>query len=92
MGSVQASNSEYDNGESRRAVEMIEAAGFPEHAGEMVLVQSDRLTAGEPAFRSAVAEVTTAVHGTGRVHNLRPAVFSADKHSAQNSPRSTNGT
>ena len=82
IGSVSASDSEYDNGESRRADQMIEAAGFPEHAGEMVLVQSDRLASGAPAFQSAVADVTAAVRGTGRVENLQPAVISADRHSA----------
>jgi putative drug exporter of the RND superfamily len=82
IGSVTATDSEYDNGESRRADQMIEAAGFPDPAGEMVLVQSGRLAASDPAFRAAVNEVTAAVKGTGQVQNLRPAVISEDKHSA----------
>jgi RND superfamily putative drug exporter len=82
LGTISASNSEYDNGESRRADQMIEAAGFPTHAGEMVLVQSDRLTADAPAFQAAITDATAAVNGTGRVENVQPAVISADKHSA----------
>jgi RND superfamily putative drug exporter len=82
LGTISATDSEYDNGESRRADQMIEAAGFPAHAGEMVLVQSDRLTADAPAFQAATSDVTAAVQGTGRIENLRPAVVSADRHSA----------
>jgi RND superfamily putative drug exporter len=82
LGTISATDSEYDNGESRRADQMIEAAGFPERAGEMVLVQSDRLTADAPAFQAAISDVTAAVQGTGRIENLRPAVVSADRHSA----------
>jgi putative drug exporter of the RND superfamily len=82
LGTISATDSEYDNGESRRADQMIEAAGFPKHAGEMVLVQSDRLAADAPAFQAAISDVTAAVKGTGRVENLQPAIVSADKHSA----------
>lgn len=81
-GTVAATDSEYDMGESRRADEMIEAAGFPQRAGEMVLVQSGTLAADAPAFQAAIADVTAAVQGTGRVENLRPAIVSADGHSA----------
>jgi RND superfamily putative drug exporter len=82
FGTISATDSEYDNGESRRAGQMIEAAGFPKQAGEMVLVQSERLTADAPAFQAALSEVTAAVGATGRVANLQPAIVSADKHSA----------
>jgi RND superfamily putative drug exporter len=82
LGTVSATDSEYDNGESRRAGEMIEAAGFPDRAGEMVLVQSEGLTADASAFQAAIADVTAAVEGTGRVENLQTPVVSEDRRAA----------
>jgi RND superfamily putative drug exporter len=88
IGTVAATDIQYGNGESRRANEMIAAAGFTDRAGEMVLVHSDRLTVDDAAFRAALAAVTTAVRGSGLAENLRspadggPDLVSSDRHAA----------
>jgi RND superfamily putative drug exporter len=50
VGTVKLSNSEQSVGESARAQAMLDRAGFHEHAGESVLVQSAHLTAADPRF------------------------------------------
>ncbi|GIG85937.1 MMPL family transporter [Plantactinospora endophytica] len=80
IGTVEAKNSEYGHGDSRRADEIIAAAGFPDRATEMVLIESDSLVADDSAFRAAVTATTTAVERTGRVENVRSGAVSADRH------------
>ncbi|MEJ3743975.1 MMPL family transporter [Actinomycetes bacterium KLBMP 9797] len=82
IGTIAAQDSDYGNGESRRADKMIEAAGFPDRAGEMVVVQSDALTADAPAFRDAVRDAVAAVEGSGQAENVRADAVSADRHAA----------
>src|SRR5688572_10162017 len=81
LGHVEAKDSDYANGESRRAEQIIEGAGFTERAGELVLIQSQELTTDAPAFQAAVREVTAAIQGTGEIENLQPAIVAADGHS-----------
>ncbi|MDG4784710.1 MMPL family transporter [Micromonospora sp. WMMD1102] len=80
VGTVEVQSSESGHGDSRRADEIIAAAGFPDRAAEMVLVQSDTLVADDPAFRAAVADTTAAVERTGRVLDVRSDAVSADRH------------
>ncbi|WP_326556186.1 MMPL family transporter [Micromonospora sp. NBC_01796] len=82
LGTVQAADSSYGHGESGRATELIAAAGFPDRAGEMVLIHSDSQVAGTPAFTDAVTATVAAVEGTGRVENVRADAVSEDRHSA----------
>jgi RND superfamily putative drug exporter len=82
VGTVTAADSEYGHGESGRATELIAAAGFPDRAGELVLIQSDSLATDAPQFQSAVAAAVAAVQGTGRVENVRSDAVSADRHAA----------
>lgn len=82
IGTIGTEDSDYGNGESKRAQEIIDAAGFPERAGEMVIVQSGTLTADSPEFRAVVAETAQAVEGTGQVENVNTDAVSEDKHSA----------
>ncbi len=82
LGHVEAKDSDYANGESRRAEQIIESAGFTERAGEMVFIHSDVLATDAPAFQAVVREAIAAVQSTGEVENLQPAVVSADEHSA----------
>ncbi|MFK3983547.1 MMPL family transporter [Micromonospora sp. NPDC050397] len=82
LGTVNAEDSEYGHGDSGRASELIAAAGFPDRAGELVLIRSDTLDADTPAFRAAVNATVTAVQGTGRVENVNAGAVSADRHAA----------
>jgi RND superfamily putative drug exporter len=89
LGTVQAKHTEMGNGDSRRAEEIIAGAGFPDRAGELVLVQSARLTVDDPAFRQAVTETVAAIQATGQVESLRSPLaadalgqISADRHAA----------
>ncbi|MEH1123578.1 MMPL family transporter [Micromonospora sp. CPCC 206061] len=82
IGTIAAKDSDYGNGESRRADKMIEAAGFPDRAGEMVIVQSGGLTADAPAFQGAVRDAVSAVEATGQVENVRTDALSEDGHAA----------
>jgi uncharacterized membrane protein YdfJ with MMPL/SSD domain len=70
------------DGESRRAEQILEKAGFPETSGEMVLVQSKTASVKDPAFKAAVADVTKTVSAQKNVADVTPALISKDGHSA----------
>ncbi|WP_196466360.1 MMPL family transporter [Planomonospora sp. ID91781] len=79
---------EGDSGDSRKAATVLAAAGFPDAAGESVLIQA-RGSAVPADFRQAAGDVREAVLATGRVENVRtpydpeaPAPVSADGRSA----------
>src|SRR5215213_9192709 len=56
------------NGESKRGDMIVEAAGFPDQAGEQVLVQGKgSVKAGDPQVTSAVRDV---VSGLGRIDGI----------------------
>jgi RND superfamily putative drug exporter len=57
-------------GESKRAQELIEGGGFADSADESVLVTSESLTAGDPAFRVVLADVVRAVSEKEGVSNV----------------------
>jgi hypothetical protein len=79
VGVVQINQNDANVGESRTADRIINNAGFTIDAkgesttaqGEMVLVQSKTLTAADPAFRAAVADVQRTLRQYPKVHNLR---------------------
>src|SRR5436189_1083822 len=54
-GTVKLTDSEQSNGESARAQIMLNQSAFRNHAGESVLVHSDKLSASDPAFRRETA-------------------------------------
>ena len=54
-GQVNVSNARLGDGESGHINRVIDDANFTSHAHEMVLVQSQNLTAKDAAFRSGVA-------------------------------------
>jgi uncharacterized membrane protein YdfJ with MMPL/SSD domain len=57
-------------GESGRMDRILDA-GFNQPAGENVLVQSDSLRAGDPAFKAAVADVVAGISKVNVVQNVR---------------------
>jgi len=77
-------------GQAQRADHMLKAAGFQaDPQTEFVLIQSDRLTASDGAFRSAIEDVVSRVSPFRTITNLRspldPAhadLISADGHTA----------
>jgi len=73
-------------GESGQAAEVIDGA-FEDKAAEQVLVQSNELTADDPRFKAAVADVTEHLEGSKGVDTVvgpyeAPGQVSADGHSA----------
>ncbi|XVU25940.1 MMPL family transporter [Actinoplanes sp. CA-054009] len=76
---VEATGADQGHGDSRRADQIIDGAGFPQQpAGEMVIVQnrssSDRA--------AAVADVTAALKKTANVVDVQPAIQSPDGRSS----------
>jgi uncharacterized membrane protein YdfJ with MMPL/SSD domain len=71
-GQRQLKDSQTANGESRAAEQAIEAAGFPDDAGEQVLVQGrGSMRSSDPAFAVAVKDVTRRLDATRYVTDVR---------------------
>src|SRR3954449_6772199 len=85
LGSAVGLTSVDDNapgpGESGR-MDRILNAGFKQPAGESVLIQSRSLTAGDPAFRAALADVVAGVSTFAAVQHVRKGDLSKDRHAA----------
>jgi len=82
LGQKTPTQSQSLNGDSRKAMTIVDDAGFPEKSGEMVLVQSKSGKASDPAFKAAVADVTKTVSAQKVVTNVVKPQISKDKHSA----------
>jgi len=69
-------------GESAKAARIIDDAGFNEDAKgkesngfmELVLLQSDKLTVDDPAFKAAIADTEQTLRSNPRVTELMPAL------------------
>jgi RND superfamily putative drug exporter len=70
-GTVKLTDSEQGTGETARAQAILAQAGFKTPASENVLVESKSLTAGSPAFRAMVDDVTRVLRTMPQVTNLR---------------------
>jgi RND superfamily putative drug exporter len=82
-------NAEDSAGNSRTAEEIIAGAGFPEHAGEGVIIQHPSLRADDPPFVAVIRDAATRLGGTPNVENLEAPLgrgaqqlISEDGHSA----------
>jgi uncharacterized membrane protein YdfJ with MMPL/SSD domain len=82
IGQKEPAQSTQADGETRTAMETIDAAGFPKKSGEMVLIQSKTAKVTDPAFKAAVADVSKTVAKQKVVTNVTDPQFSKDKHSA----------
>ena len=76
-------------GETKTAETMLRDAGFPNHAGESVLVESKTATLSDPRFRAAVEDVDRTVSALPNVQNVRSPLapgnagqISSDRRSA----------
>ncbi|GIJ71655.1 MMPL family transporter [Virgisporangium ochraceum] len=85
-GQRQMTVDEYAQGDSARAMRVLDDAGLTPPAGELLLVHSDRATVDDPAFRAAVDGVVSGLRATGIVTDLREpyaaGLISRDRHSA----------
>jgi len=89
VGTVKLSDSEQSIGESASAQAMLDRAGFRDHAGENVLVQSRSLTAADPSFRAEVQRVVARLDTLRQIQSIRSPLepgnhgqISRDGHSA----------
>jgi RND superfamily putative drug exporter len=83
VGTHTLSMSEQSSGETARAEQILDRAGFKTPAAESVLVQSAALTFSDPAFRSTVQRVLTKLRAMPQVTNLRTGasgLISPDRH------------
>src|SRR5919106_6242671 len=71
----------YGPGESG-SMDRILDAGFEQPAGEIVLIQSRSLRAGDPAFKAAIDDVVARLSKVADARNVRKGQTSADGHSA----------
>jgi uncharacterized membrane protein YdfJ with MMPL/SSD domain len=88
VGTRQLGENDTLPGESGRVARILDE-GFPQPAGETVLIQSTTLTATSPAFEAAVDDVIRGISAVPVVSNIRNPLdpanvgqISADKHSA----------
>src|SRR6266487_1391786 len=82
-------NAESSTGNSRVGEEIIAKDGFPERAGESVIVQHSGLRADDPPFVAVVRDVAARLEGTANVEDLEApsgrggaGLISKDGHSA----------
>jgi uncharacterized membrane protein YdfJ with MMPL/SSD domain len=82
-------SAEASTGDSKVAEEIIAGAGFPEHAGESVIVQHPGLRAGDAPFVAVVRDVAGRLGATANVEDLESptgpggqGLVSRDGHSA----------
>jgi len=72
VGTRTLDDSERNVGEARKADRIIDDAGFKlDEQAEYVLIQSDKLTAKDPAFRAAIQDATRTLDGFPQVRKLR---------------------
>jgi RND superfamily putative drug exporter len=71
VGQRMLSDNQSGSGESERAQQMLSSAGFPDRAGEQVLIQSRTLTVSDPRFKQAVGGVLHALREQPAVVQLR---------------------
>ena len=75
-------------GGTKTAERMLNDAGFPDRAGESVLVQSKTQTIADPAFRAVVADVARSVSGLPQVQRVRSPLDATNAGQISKSRRS----
>src|SRR5215217_7826869 len=71
VGTKTLADEDTGNGESKRADQIVEDAGFPDQTGETVLVQGrDGLRVGDPKFTAAVEDVVADLEATKGVADV----------------------
>ena len=89
VGQRQLEDSATANGQSRAAEQAIEAAGFPDEAGEQVLVQGrGSLSSSDPRFAAAVADVARRLAGTRHVSDVQSPLSDGNEGQVSDDGRS----
>ena len=71
VGQKTLADEDLGNGESKRADQIVEAAGFPEQSGETVLIQGrDGLKVGDPGFTAVVKDAVAKLDATKGVSEV----------------------
>ncbi|WP_433300141.1 MMPL family transporter [Actinoplanes sp. CA-030573] len=79
LGTTEATGADQGHGDSKRADQIVEQAGFPvKPAGEMVIVQNRAST----DRAAAIADVTKRLEATRDVTGVQPPIESPDKRSS----------
>jgi uncharacterized membrane protein YdfJ with MMPL/SSD domain len=78
IGTKHISSDNEGVGDSGRADRIVNAK-FPQSSGEQVLIQSNKLTVRDPAFRAAVRDVAKRVSATGTAQDLRSPLVAANR-------------
>jgi RND superfamily putative drug exporter len=88
-GTKRQTEADSATGETAKAIAILERAGFKDHVGESVLVQSTTVTVGDARFRSAVTDVIARLAANHDVRRVQPPLapghegqISRDRHSA----------
>jgi RND superfamily putative drug exporter len=85
-GQVTPTQAQQGTGESARALRILQEAGVSPPAQETVLVRSTALSADQPAFRAAVADVIGSLRDAAAAASLgdpyRTGLVSRDRHAA----------
>src|SRR5204862_7292432 len=72
VGTKQMSDQDSNVGESHRADQILNRAGFKaDPQSEIVVIQSEKLRAADPAFRAVIRDEIRAVRGFPLVTNIR---------------------
>ena len=75
-------------GGTRTAEQILKRAGFPDKAGESVLVQSRSATQRDPRFRATVADVVRTVSALPQVERVRSPLAAANSGQLSHDGRS----
>jgi uncharacterized membrane protein YdfJ with MMPL/SSD domain len=78
VGTMKLTDSEQSTGASARAQAILDRAGFKDHAGESVLIQSTTRTASDPAFRQEVGRAVARLGRLSQIQSLRSPLTPAD--------------
>ncbi len=79
VGTVKLTDSEQSTGQSARAQAMLAAAGFHNHAGESVLVQSPTRLARDRPFTAEVQSVVASLATLPQIQGIRSPLASANR-------------
>ena len=80
IGQKELPEAEMANGESKRAMQMIESADFPETVGEQVLIQGKgSIESGDPEVTAAVKDVVQRLEAIDGVTDIESPLVRADR-------------
>ena len=80
IGMAELPEADMANGESKRSMQLIESADFPETVGEQVLIQGKgSIKSGDPQVTAAVKDVVQRLEGIDGVTDIKSPLVAADR-------------